>query len=194
MLGKWTRVSGLTALALTLVLWGCDNLSEPTRALVGPGEQSEILIIERDRNGYTIATETDPTVGVVTAYIDQNGGSLNIGDHVLTVPAGAVRTRTLFTMTKLPGQVKVGLTATRLLPNDVGSRGFAKPVTLSLKYDEGTVADEQAGKIFWVKWNGELVEMPSRVDAAGNAVIGSLDHFSDYGVGFPNYGDGGFGW
>lgn len=180
---KLLKYTGTLTLALSLALVGCDAVSD---SLTGPSEKSDILIIQKDENGYTIATETDPTVGVVTAFIDQNGGSLNIGDHTLTVPAGAVSAPALFTMTKLPGQVKVGLTATRLLPNDVGSRGFAKPLTLSLKYDENSVPNEGDLKIFWVKLNGQLVQQPSVVDAEGNAVSASLDHFSDYGVGFPN--------
>ena len=122
------KLSALSAFALTMVLWGCESLSE--NALVGPGEKSEILIIETDENGYTTARETDPAVGVVTAIIDRNGGSLNIGNHVLTVPAGAVDYPTTFVMTKLVDEIEVGLTATRLLPNDVGRQGFKVPVKL----------------------------------------------------------------
>ena len=81
------KASALSALALTMVLYGCESLSE--NALVGPGERSEILITTTNGDGYTVARETDPSVGVVSAVIDQNGGALNIGKHSLTVPAGA---------------------------------------------------------------------------------------------------------
>src|SRR5687768_18526102 len=109
---KIMKASAVSAFALTMVLFGCESLSE--NALVGPGEKSDILIIETDENGYTVARETDPAVGVVSAMIDQNGGSLNIGNHVLTVPAGAVDAPTTFVMSKLVDEIEIGLTATRL--------------------------------------------------------------------------------
>jgi hypothetical protein len=180
---KLMKFSGISALALTLVMWGCDNLSETK--LTGPSDESNILIITKDANGYTIAQETDPAVGIVSASIDENGGSLNIGNHVLTVPAGAVSQPTLFTMTKLVDDIKIGLTATRLLPNDVGHAGFNVPVTLSLSYANAAVPNAEALKILWIKPDGSQVVQPSLVDAAGQDVIGTLSHFSDYGVGWP---------
>ena len=182
---KLMKVSAMSAFALTMVLWGCESLSE--NALVGPGDKSDILIIERDENGYTIARETDPAVGVVTAIIDENGGSLNIGNHVLTVPAGAVNAPTTFVMTKLVDEIEVGLTATRLLPNDIGRRGFDVPVRLSLSYANAAEVPANAHqmKVVWVKANGELEVQPTAVDASGEAVIGSLRHFSQYAVATP---------
>lgn len=186
---KLMKLSALSAFALTLVLWGCESLSE--NALVGPGDKSDILIIEKDANGYTIARETDPAVGVVTAVIDENGGSLNIGNHVLTVPAGAVDAPTTFTMTKLVDDIEVGLTATRLLPNDVGHQGFNVPVRLSLSYANAAQVPANLAdmKVVWVKANGSFEAQPSLVDASGEAVIGELNHFSRYAVAIPNDGE-----
>jgi hypothetical protein len=175
-----------SAFALTMVMYGCESLSES--ALVGPGEQSEILIIDRDaETGYTIARETDPAVGVVSSIIDQNGGSLSIGNHVLTVPVGAVDGPTTFTMTKLVDEIEVGLTATRILPNDVGHAGFHVPVRLSLSYANAAEvpADLNSLKILWVQDDGTMVPQASSLDAAGEVVVGSLDHFSAYALGDP---------
>jgi hypothetical protein len=182
---KLMKVSAMSAFALTMVLWGCESLSE--NALVGPGDKSDILIIMRDSAGFTIARETDPAVGVVTAEIDENGGSLNIGNHVLTVPAGAVDAPTIFTMTKLVDEIEVGLTATRLLPNDVGSQGFNVPVKLSLSYANAAAVPANAAsmKVVWVKANGQLMAQPTEVDASGAAVIGTLEHFSSYAIAIP---------
>ena len=191
---NFMRAPVLSALALTMVLWGCESLSES--ALVGPGGKSDILIIERDENGYTTARETDPAVGVVTAVIDHNGGSLNIGNHVLTVPAGAVEHPTVFEMTKLVDEIEVGLTATRVLPNDVGRQGFNVPVRLSLSYANAAEipADASAMKVVWVKPNGEIEVQSSAVDTEGEAVIGALNHFSGYALQWPSKEeeDGGF--
>ena len=179
------KASAVSAFALTMVLFGCESLSE--NALVGPGEKSDILIIETDENGYTVARETDPAVGVVSAVIDQNGGSLNIGNHVLTVPAGAVDAPTTFVMSKLVDEIEVGLTATRLLPNDIGRQGFNVPVRLSLSYANAAEipADVADMKVIWKKTNGDLVEQPTVVDASDEAVVGSLNHFSIYLLGSP---------
>ena len=180
------KASALSALALTLVLWGCESLSE--NALVGPGDKSDILIIETDENGFTRARETDPTVGVVTAVIDQNGGSLNIGNHVLTVPAGAVDAPTTFVMSKLVDEIEVGLTATRLLPNDIGRQGFNVPLRLSLSYANAAEvpANVNALKVAWVKADGTYEVQSSFVDESGDAVIGELNHFTAYAVVYPD--------
>jgi hypothetical protein len=175
-----------SALALTLVMYGCESLNES--ALVGPGDQSEILIIDRDaQTGYTIARETDPAVGVVSSIIDENGGSLSIGNHVLTVPVGAVDGPTTFTMTKLVDEIEVGLTATRLLPNDVGHAGFNVPVTLSLSYANAAEvpANLASLRVLWVKANGQMEPQPSALDTDGHVVVGTLSHFSKYALGDP---------
>jgi hypothetical protein len=183
---KIMKASALSAFALTLVMWGCESLGE--NALVGPGDKSDILIINTDENGYTTAVETDPAVGVVSAVIDENGGSLNIGNHVLTVPAGAVDAPTTFTMTKLVDEIEVGLTATRLLPNDIGHNGFAVPVRLSLSYANAATALANANeyKVAWKKADGTFEIQPTVVDESGSAAIGVLDHFSQYNLLMPN--------
>jgi hypothetical protein len=176
----------MSALALTLVMYGCENLNES--ALVGPSDKSDILIITRDTaTGYTIARETDPAVGVVTSIIDENGGSLSIGNHVLTVPAGAVDGPTTFTMSKLVDEIEVGLTATRLLPNDVGHAGFNVPVTLSLSYENAAEVPANLARlrIVWVKDNGQMEVQASSLDTANEVVVGSLNHFSAYGLAEP---------
>ena len=183
---KIIRTSAVSAFALTLVMWGCESLSE--NALVGPGEKSDIVIIERDESGYTAVRETDPTVGVVTAVIDQNGGSLNIGNHVLTVPAGAVDAPTTFVMSKLVDEIEVGLTATRLLPNDIGRQGFNVPLRLSLSYANAAEVplNVNALKVAWVKADGTYEVQSSFVDESGDAVIGELNNFTAYAVIYPD--------
>ena len=167
---KLLKRFGMWALALSVVMVGCDSVQDS--ALVGPGSSSEILIIDRDESGYTTATETDPLVGVVTAIIDENGGELNIGPHRLLVPAGAVSAPTTFVMSKVPGEIEVGLTATRLLLNDVGRAGFLKPVRLTLSYDNASNVTADAEP------------QQSYVDQDANEVGANLNHFSIYTVGW----------
>jgi hypothetical protein len=173
-------------MVLMLTLWGCDNLSEPAGKLVGPTDQSNILIIGKGPRGSTIARESDPTVGFVTAEIDKKGGALSIGDHVLYIPAGAVEKPTTFRMRKMPGDIKVGLTATRKTPNDVGHAGFNVPVYLTLSYANGQNMKAIGQlKILWIKPDGSTEAQPSQVKSSDKVVVGELTHFTDFGLGWP---------
>jgi hypothetical protein len=191
---KLMKFSALSAFALTLLAYGCDTVSES--ALTGPSESpSEVLITVKTREGYTVARETDPAVGVVTAVIDRNGGAISIGNHVLAVPAGAVDNPTLFTMTKPSGAIKVDLTATSVVPNtrvpsgvpnNIGKRGFKVPLKLAMSYETiAQVPNPSALKVGWVKPNGTVEIQESSVDVYGKVVVGTLKHFSAYAIVIP---------
>jgi hypothetical protein len=193
---NWMKRPLLAALAAALLVTGCDNLSDPSSALTGPSDKSDVLITVKTRSGFTIARETDPSVGVVTALIDRNGGALSIGNHVLTVPAGAVDGPTVFTMTKPAGTLKLDLTATSVVPgtrlpslnaNNVGRNGFNVPVSLAISYYnvEG-VSDPSKLKVGWVKPNGTVEIQQSQVDVFGKVVVGTLHHFSAYAIVIPD--------
>ena len=173
--------NGMWALALTVAMVGCDNVQDT--ALLGPGSSSDVLIVTTDENGYTTATETEPEVGVVTAVIGENGGELNIGKHKLSVPAGAVTAPTTFSMEKFPGVIRVNLTATRLLLNDVGAAGFLKPVRLTFSFENvSNIDDGELSKVevFWMKADGTIEAQQSAVDHATKTVQANLNHFSIY--------------
>lgn len=181
---KLIKFSTFSALALSLVMWGCDSLSES--ALTGPSEKSEVLVTYTSSSGYTVARETDASVGTVTALIGPAGGALSIGKHFLSVPAGAVDAPTTFTMVKEPGSLKVDLTATRLLPNDVGHAGFPVPVKLGLSYESAeSVPNPGALKVIWLKTDGTFEVQSSSVDVYGKLVVGSVNHFSAFAIAIP---------
>ena len=175
----------MMAVALSMVMVGCDSVQDS--ALVGPGEKNDVLLTYRTEEGYTIARETDATLGVVSAVIDQNGGVLSIGKHLLWVPQGAVTAPTTFVMTKFPGEIKVDLSATRLLPNDVGNAGFLKPVRLTLSYaDVANITPEQlaAIKILWARPDGTFEQQQSYINQENKTVNANLNHFSIYTMGW----------
>ena len=186
---RWyLKVPVLSALALTLVMWGCDTASES--ALVGPGERSDVLHAGTAYNGYTVAFENDISVGFVSAVIGQAGGALAIGQHHLSVPAGAVTGPTLFTMTRVNDKnLQVDLTATRALPNDVGRVGFRVPLKLTVNYRSIRIPDPTQLKVVWIKPDGTTVPQETEVDTKGKFVIGSLNHFSAYALQWPDSGD-----
>lgn len=185
----WMRFSGLSVVALSLLLWSCDNLSEPSGALLGPGDAAHNLVTTTSKDGYTVARESSATAGSVVGVIGESGGKLVLGQHVLEVPAGAVSGPTTFTMsTVVSDEIKVSLTATQVTTNDIGERGFATPVRLTLSYKNASEIpdNEEDLTILWVKLDGSKEPQPSSVDVQGKRVSSPLGHFSDYALGFPN--------
>ena len=135
-------------------------------------------------NGFTIV-KGDAGDTEVRQVIDQNGGVLYLGRHLLVIPKNAVSAPTEFVMAPVKdGSIHVDLTATSSggTLNDVGSAGFAKPLWLFLSYAgaDGVPADESKMAIAWLKVNGEVAAMPSYVDPNKDFVIGLLKHFSGY--------------
>lgn len=143
-------------------------------------------------DGYTVITESMPRdllPGVsLSSVIGIRGGRISIAGHVLEVPAGAVTVPTLFTLTvPLNGNVEVDLSATvtDVLGNviDVGSKGFEKPVKLTLTYARGTNVEDPADLFIAYMPNGDHSKhekLPSKHEDKKKLVSTSLSHFSKY--------------
>ena len=124
---------------------------------------------------------------VVVERIGAEGGVLVLGEHRLTVPAGAVEAPVVFRMRRAEnGFVEVELTATRAVSNDVGAKGFRRPLVLELGYAgmEAQV-DASAMVIAWVREDGELEPLRSIVDHDRGSVSAELTHFSAYTLAIP---------
>ena len=124
--------------------------------------------------------ETDPTVGTVTAVIDQKGGSLSIGGTTLDVPAGAVSGPTTFRVTKPNGEITYDFTATRKTLNDVGSAGFAVPLKLTIYYG-GVHRNMKAPTIVWIRPDGHAEALITTVEKRSRTMSAQITHFSIYG-------------
>jgi len=185
MLRKLARFALMPVVDLALVAAGCDQAGEIT-APAGSGHD-ELLGLTLPTSSYTVIRESDLSVGTVTGIIGEAGGRLVLGRHELQVPAGAVSGPTTFSMTKLDaGALKFDLNATQLLPNDVGSRGFAVPVKLVIDFGRAiNVADAANLQVVWVKPLGGFEAQPTQIDIAGKRAVGSLTHFSDYMLAVP---------
>lgn len=134
--------------------------------------------------GLSIVEDSTSGVGGVTAVIDSRGGELKLGNQTLLVPAGAVDAATLFTMKKSSKALRVTLTASREAPNDVGSAGFATPLTLSFRYGNAASlpGDPSDIRIVWIRRDGSFEPQPTTVNLASRVVSGELSHFSDYAL------------
>ena len=180
------KLAMLPAMALSLVLWSCDTLDDPASRLTGP--EVGAATASTTGKGFTVVKENDLSVGVVSGVIGSSGGKLMLGKHELWVPKDAVSGATTFTMTKIDGdQIRVKLTATKLLTNDVGSQGFAVPVKLTLSYHNAAEIpqDESLLRIVWIRLDGTVQEQLSNVEVTGKRVHAELGHFSDYALAFP---------
>lgn len=180
------KLSLLPTLALSLVLWSCDALDDPSARLTGP----EVGAVSQSTsgNGFTVVKEKDLNAGVVSGIIGSSGGKLMLGKHELVVPKDAVSGATTFTMSKVDGDhIRVKLTATQLTTNDIGSRGFAVPVTLTLSYENAAELPQDPSllRIVWLRLDGTVQEQLSDVDVVGKRVRAAVGHFSDYALAFP---------
>ena len=186
---NWMKFSALSALALTLVMFGCENVAERSGALVGP-EQAAYA-----KGGVKRFRKLDlanPAPMTVTAEVGSSGAVLQAGKYFLSVPAGAVKGNTTFTMNVGTDGV-VSLTAMETRSDgtrvDVGVTGFRKRLTLALYYGNasGAITDATRLQVGWVQSNGSLSAVQGSVDTQLKLVYGELQHFSAYAIIFPDY-------
>jgi hypothetical protein len=137
-----------------------------------------------------VVSETEESVGSVEGVIGREGGALTLGKHVLLVPAYAVSGPTTFKMVKGDGDhVRLHLTATRYTENDVGRRGFDRPVRLILSYEGAkntSTSILSSMAVMYIRPDQTVEPLPSVVNYYDRWVGTDLRHFSEYGIGWPN--------
>ncbi|MBI4541248.1 MAG: hypothetical protein HY704_17235 [Gemmatimonadetes bacterium] len=164
------------------LLAGCESGSDPIPdALLGPG--AENALISDGGKTYTLATTWEPSSEITaSAVIGPEGGVLQFDAHSLTVPALAVSEPVLFTATLQSGDnLKVDLSASEA---DSGGpvTSFLLPLSLALSYKNVKVSNPNRLVILWLRSDGTVEELPSRLDRRQKLVIGSLLHFSQYAM------------
>jgi hypothetical protein len=194
MLRTWKRVDlnlkrlsgALAVTALTLLAAACET-GGPTQPALEPAVEQGVVYSNSGQR-FVVVKESDANIGVVTAVIGSSGGKLMLGKHELNVPKDAVRGPTTFTMTKLDGEyLRVRLTATELLLNDVGSKGFNVPLRLSLSYENAAELPDNLEELVvaWIRPDGVAELKASTVEVQGHRVRSDLDHFSEYALIWP---------
>ncbi|HET8654551.1 MAG TPA: hypothetical protein VFL93_03475 [Longimicrobiaceae bacterium] len=121
------------------------------------------------------------------AVIGPEGGVVELGSHRLIVPEGAVAHPTRFSMHLVDGGfVEVDLNAASSShgpKNDAGKRGFSRPVTLELGYDDAAAADTTGDLVIaWVQPDGTLQPLRSTRDESQHVISAELQHFSPYAL------------
>jgi hypothetical protein len=107
------------------------------------------------------------------------GGILRTGNHVLRIPAGAVRNRTVITAEADPS-LDVGV---RFLPAGIT---FDRPLELELNYQHCNLSlFRPAFRGAYVDDQGTVLEYPSSADdKSGERLTIFVDHFSKYAVAY----------
>lgn len=177
-----TRTSFVVALATAMVLQGCEP-SAPREHPSAP----QMSFAARD-GLHKVASRESRAEGESTAVIGRKGGVLTLGGHRLVVPEGAVDGPTRFRMSLVAdGHVEVDLEAStpgaREGANDVGARGFARPVTLELSYREAAEGvDPSRLIVVWVRPDGSLEPQQSFHQPTRSSIGAPLKHFSPYAL------------
>ncbi len=194
MRNHWKRSVGLLVLGLALFTASCDGSGEkpleppvPEASRTFDIAPSLLGLSSTSFEGITLIRQPAlPGIVRELRLIGPLGGTLSVDGHILKVPAGAVSEPAFFLIAALPsGYVEVELFAftTAILGRitDIGSKGFLKPVELSLSYGRATnVTDPNRLFVLRVNSNGRHEPMPSQVDTVRKLVTAALDHFSRY--------------
>ncbi len=110
------------------------------------------------------------------AAIGPSGGDIKVGRHVLAIPGGALRQRTMITA------VAPSDTVNRIQFQPEGLT-FQKPVLLVMSYANCSLDRATAREIVYVDDRLKVLgHQPSKDDPAGKRVGGLLTHFSQYAV------------
>ena len=185
-------------LLLATFAWGCDTSTEPvqeapTQLEAVDGTTSNLLggliggVTDILSGGLRLVQTTVAVVGDVgTALIGPVGGILQVDDHSISVPPGAVPNPAEFSMEVLAGRtVEVDLRAVDPeTGDDVGGRGFTRPVQLALSYADANVSRRDVDRLVIVRIHddGTREVLPSVVNKYTRQVTAELDHFSKYGL------------
>jgi hypothetical protein len=180
----------------TPMLSSCSESIDPTSAapVVAPqqGLIGDLLGVVGDVVGLvgTIVTGPDANGDAVEKWIGSGGGSLTTAAYTLTVPSGAVSQSTRFRITPTnTGAYAVDLSAHRkggllnLSLIEVGSKGFAKPVKLTIKYANATnVTAPNSLVILYIRSDGTVETQTTVVNTTTETANSSLSHFSKYAM------------
>jgi hypothetical protein len=180
-----------------LLLLGCRQDAGEMAIPTGPaeaafGSPTEYLPLADPLSAYMLNEGETRASGI----IGEDGGTIELIGHRIHVPAGAVRGPTLFTITAVPGRVEVELRATaegvlgRVV--NVGKRGFAKPVPVTLSYARTAFTNNPPGvdhlavlRVFSRFGDARYESLPSRVDEDARTVTAELEYFSRYTLASP---------
>ena len=140
-----------------------------------PAASAPLAASGRGKNEGTLLGCNTVGYGRVTQTIGSGGGTITVGPHRLTIPAGALRSNTRITATAPAGQYIL----VELEPHGLN---FRKDASLTLSYAEcGLLV--VAPQVAYVGDKFEIYYLlPSVPDLINRTSTGRLDHFSGYSL------------
>lgn len=179
--------------ATPLLLSSCNEQTDPTSASVVVEPQDGLIGDALDgllRLAGSLIIGPDANGDAVTKWIGASGGTLTTAAYTLTVPAGAVSESTRFRIeptntgtysVDLSAHTKGGLLGLSLV--EVGSKGFAKPVSLTMTYANARNVRSAADLvIIYIRSDGTIELQTSIVNTTAKIVTSPLSHFSKYAM------------
>ncbi len=184
---SWARLLALPSLLVALAAAGCDDAG-PAGTLAAPDAGSKTVVATGPGPYFQVLAD-DGSSGVAAAVIGSAGGTVRLGDHHLSIPAGTVDRPTVFSIALTdPQYAKVYLTAIQITSDgriyDLGAAGFSKPVQLTLSYARiSETIDPSKLLILWARNDGTFAPMVTRLDSTTKRLTADLTHFSGYVIG-----------
>lgn len=112
------------------------------------------------------------------AIIGPDGGTLQVGEHKLTIPRGALDKEQL---------ISAEAPTSPLIDVEFQPEGlrFARSAELTLSYKDCFVPNDVDLRLAYVGWGMRVLELPPSEDRKDlSEVIGDIDHFSRYAVAY----------
>lgn len=176
MAGFKTNNGSIKAFALlfsfVLVLVGCSESPVATGPDNGP------IVLSRSAASGVFANSTGGSMYAEEMISAEEGGRLTLFDVTLEIPAGAIDSDTLFSIT---------IPDINVFYNEFGTHGlvFNEPVKVVMSYRGADLSgvDETTIRIGWYNpYNGDFQDVDCTVDTSTKTVTGYLDHFSAYAL------------
>jgi hypothetical protein len=173
------RILGVLSLALILAtgLTSCTGGDSPTAPAAAPDTQASLRlpIVTPLLQGLLACNTQD--YGFTRKTIGPQGGTIQVNDHVLRIPAGALSQNVTITAEAPADRVA----SVQFSPEGLQ---FARPATLTLDYSDCPLGRLRVGKHVAYTTNGlQILDLLlSRDDILRMRVSADLDHFSRYAV------------
>jgi len=189
------RVSGISGYRIhdgdSGALLGSTSAVSHQLAGVTPGIQRRYYVSAVDNAGHESSGSNMATIATVSA-----GANVPVTVNSVTVLFSTVLSGGGVTVTSstAPPAAQTGFQLNGVYYDVSSTVGFSGPVTVTLPYDPGSVADPQALRLYhYSKTLSSWIDVTTGVDTVNHTVSGQVTSFSAFGVGRPQHVFGGFG-
>jgi hypothetical protein len=171
---NWNRrIAALAVFAALALGVGCTS----DEGSVAPSVEPPSQLLGSLLSVTDLLTCTAQPYAVTTRVVGPEGGQLAVGNHLLTIPEGALRQRVTIKAEQMPGSVN----SVRLSPE--GLR-FARPAQLTMSYRNCSLV-LLPKRIAYTTELLRVLELLKSQDLFGSKVVTSpIDHFSRYVVAY----------